>query len=58
MQDKVGLALGTNRIGVNYFYINNIEKSIEFHKMNLQVFLKIIFNSYQISIILLQHIII
>jgi hypothetical protein len=32
MEDKIGLALGANRIAVNYFNQGNHEKAIEYHK--------------------------
>ena len=32
IEDKIGLALGANRIAVNYFNISNYEKAIEYHK--------------------------
>ena len=35
MEDKIGLALASNRIAINYFYSNDVEKSIDFHKINL-----------------------
>jgi len=35
MEDKIGLALASNRIAINYFYCNDVEKSIDFHKINL-----------------------
>ncbi|KAL4494443.1 hypothetical protein ABPG72_019853 [Tetrahymena utriculariae] len=37
MEDKIGLALGANRIAVNYFNIGNYEKSIEYHEQNIQL---------------------
>lgn len=35
MEDKIGMALGTNRVAINYFNSNNFSKSIEYHKQNL-----------------------
>lgn len=32
MEDKIGIALGTNRVALNYYNSNNFSKSIEFHK--------------------------
>lgn len=32
MEDKIGLALGANRIAVNYFNNGQYDKSIEYHK--------------------------
>lgn len=37
MEDKIGLALGANRIAVNYFNLGNFEKSIEYHYQNIQL---------------------
>ena len=37
MEDKIGLALGANRIAINLFYCKEFEKSCDFHKINLQV---------------------
>ncbi|EGR30736.1 hypothetical protein IMG5_124480 [Ichthyophthirius multifiliis] len=36
MEDKIGIALGANRIGIDYFYINDYEKSLEYHKINIE----------------------
>ncbi|CAD8049164.1 unnamed protein product [Paramecium primaurelia] len=36
MEDKIGMALGTNRVAFNYYNAGNFTKSIEFHKQNLQ----------------------
>ena len=38
MEDKIGLALAANRIGINLFYAKDNEKSYDYHKINLQVF--------------------
>ena len=35
MEDKIGMALGTNRVAINYFNSNNFSKSIDYHKQNL-----------------------
>ena len=37
MEDKIGMALGANRIAVNYFYNNTYDRSIDFHKQNLSL---------------------
>lgn len=37
MEDKIGMALATNRIGVNYFNEKRYEKSIEFHLQNVSL---------------------
>jgi tetratricopeptide (TPR) repeat protein len=37
MEDKVGVALAMNRIGINYFNIGKHDKSEEFHKKNLEL---------------------
>ena len=37
MEDKIGLALGANRIGVNYFNQGDMEKAVEYHKQNIQL---------------------
>ena len=37
MEDKIGLALGANRIAVNYFNDGAYDKSIEYHKQNIQL---------------------
>ncbi len=37
MEDKIGLGIGANRIGINYFSSQNYDKSLEFHKLNLQL---------------------
>jgi hypothetical protein len=31
MEDKIGMALGANRVGINYFYNQDYKKSIVFH---------------------------
>ena len=36
MEDKIGMALGTNRVGFNYYNAGNYVKSIEFHKQNIE----------------------
>ncbi len=35
MEDKIGMALATNRIGVNYFNEKRYDKSVEFHLQNV-----------------------
>ena len=40
MEDKIGLALAANRIAINLFYNSEVDKSMDFHKINLQVFFK------------------
>ena len=37
MQDKIGMALGANRVAVNLFYDNQYAKSISFHHENLKL---------------------
>ena len=37
MEDKIGMALATNRIGVNYFNEKKYEKSVEFHEQNVDL---------------------
>ena len=37
MEDKIGLALGANRIAVNFFNSEEYEKSIDFHTKNLEL---------------------
>ena len=37
MEDKIGMALATNRIGVNYFNEKRFEKSVEFHIQNVSL---------------------
>lgn len=32
MEDKIGMALGANRVAINYFNSNNYSKSIDYHK--------------------------
>ena len=36
MEDKIGMALGANRIGIDYFHICDYAKSIEYHKVNIE----------------------
>lgn len=31
MEDRIGMALGANRVGINYFYYRDTAKSITFH---------------------------
>lgn len=35
MGDKIGMGLGANRIGCDYFHTGDFEKSIEFHEKNI-----------------------
>lgn len=35
MEDKIGMALAANRIGVNYFNEKRFDKSLEFHQQNV-----------------------
>ena len=37
MEDKIGMALGANRVGVNLFYDTLFSKSIAFHHENLKL---------------------
>jgi len=37
MQDRIGMALGANRVGINYFYYGDAAKSITFHNENLKL---------------------
>ena len=37
MEDKIGMALATNRIGVNYFNQKRYDKSVEFHLQNISL---------------------
>lgn len=37
MEDKIGLALGANRIAVNYFNNKDIPNALEYHKLNIQL---------------------
>jgi len=37
MEDKIGVALALNRLGVNYFNIGRADKSVEFHLKNLEL---------------------
>lgn len=36
MEDKIGVALAVNRLGVNYYNIGRADKSVEFHLKNLE----------------------
>ncbi|KAL4503409.1 hypothetical protein ABPG72_001015 [Tetrahymena utriculariae] len=36
MEDKIGMALGANRIGCDYFHLGEYDKSIEYHQINVQ----------------------
>ena len=35
MNDKIGMSLAANRIGINYFNLNEFERSLEYHKHNI-----------------------
>lgn len=37
MEDRIGLALGANRIGCNEYYIGNYQRSILFHEENIRL---------------------
>lgn len=37
MEDKIGMALGANRVAVNLFYSHHFSKSISFHHENLKL---------------------
>lgn len=37
MEDKIGMALGANRVAVNLFYEGQTSKSISFHHENLKL---------------------
>lgn len=37
MEDKIGMALGSNRVAVNLFYAGQVSKSIAFHHENLKL---------------------
>lgn len=37
MEDKIGMALATNRIGVNYFNQKRNDKSVEYHQQNISL---------------------
>jgi hypothetical protein len=37
MEDKIGMALGANRVAINYFYNGDVMKSIVFHNENLKL---------------------
>ena len=37
MEDKIGMALGANRVAVNLFYDHQFSKSISFHHENLKL---------------------
>ena len=44
MEDRIGMALAVNRIGVNNYNINKFDKSVEYHLKHLE--LSDIENSY------------
>jgi len=37
MEDKIGMALGANRVAVNYYNHGDVQKSISFHNENLKL---------------------
>jgi len=37
MEDKIGVALALNRLGVNYFNLGRADKSVDFHMKNLEL---------------------
>lgn len=37
MEDKIGVALAMNRLGVNYFNLGRADKSVDFHLQNLEL---------------------
>ena len=37
IEDKIGVALAMNRLGVNYFNIGRADKSVDFHLQNLEL---------------------
>lgn len=37
MEDKIGQALGANRIAVNYFNNKDYNNAIEYHKLNIEL---------------------
>jgi len=36
-KDKVGMVLGLNRLGINYFHLKKYQKSLENHLMTLEI---------------------
>ena len=37
MEDKIGVSLALNRLGVNYFNLGRADKSVDFHLKNLEL---------------------
>lgn len=37
MEDKIGMALAANRIGINYFNLEKFDKSQEYHLQNVKL---------------------
>ncbi len=37
MEDRIGMALGANRVAINFYYNHDIPKSIVFHNENLKL---------------------
>ena len=37
MDDRIGMALAANRIGVNDYYLGNYQRSIVFHQENIRL---------------------
>ncbi len=37
MEDKIGMSVGANRVGISYFNCKDYEKSITFHNENLKL---------------------
>jgi hypothetical protein len=35
MEDKIGMALGSNRVAINFYNYGHYTKSIDYHKQNL-----------------------
>jgi hypothetical protein len=37
MEDKIGMSLGANRVGISYFNCGEVHKSIIYHNENLKL---------------------
>ena len=37
MEDKIGMSLGANRVGISYFHCGEVHKSIIYHNENLKL---------------------
>jgi len=37
LEDKVGVVLGLNRLGINYFNLGKVDKSVSLHLKNLEL---------------------